>query len=109
MISVTQREKIAEIVPEKYRKAGKRNYIYEINLPRINIVEPVGEFNVPYPGFGFYDSKTGESIPIQEVESFVPYLIKPESIAIISNRLTIYISVLAVSLLELPEIFRNAS
>lgn len=34
--------------------------VFEINIPIINIVEPVGEFDVTYSGFGFLDSKKVE-------------------------------------------------
>lgn len=82
MISITQLESIAQKVPEKYSRPKNSNqkiYIFELEIPQINVVEPIKEFDMSYPGFGFYD-RNGNKIPKEKVESFVPFFINSNCI-----------------------------
>lgn len=81
LISVTQIESIAHNVPARYSpcKTNERIYIFELEIPKINIIEPKGEFYITYPGFGFYN-KDGIKIPQERVESFVPFVINSDYI-----------------------------
>lgn len=86
LISVTQIREIAKTVPTSFTKISpdKKNYIIELEIPKINVIEPTGEFHVTYPGFGVYD-KNNKKIPIEKVESFVPFIIRPNYIKSISS------------------------
>ena len=82
MISVTQIEKIAQKVTSRYsrpKNIDQKIYIFELEIPKINTVEPIKDFEIYYPGFGFYD-KSGKKIPTEQVESFVPFVINSSCI-----------------------------
>ena len=81
LISVTQIESVAHNVPARYSpcRTNEKIYIFKLEIPKINIIEPKGEFNITYPGFGFYD-ENGNKIPQEKIESFVPFVINPDFI-----------------------------
>ena len=79
LISVTQIKSIAQNVPARFcpYNTNQKIYIFELEIPKINVIEPKGEFNITYSGFGFYDNN-GNSIPQEQIESFIPFIINPE-------------------------------
>ena len=81
LISVTQIESVAHNIPARYSpcKTDEKIYIFELEIPKINVIEPKGEFNITYPGFGFYD-KDRKEIPQEKIESFVPFVINSDFI-----------------------------
>ena len=76
LISISKSKEIAKEVSQNYTldTRGKKNYIFELEIPKINVIEPKGEFDVTYPGLDFFD-KNGNQLQKEDVESFVPFII----------------------------------